>query len=375
MKRKIILSLWSFGVLIAAAAARFSAIDIGVTPEHNEQRVVRGVMHAHTDLSHDGKQSLTELTRDAKRAGLDFVVVSDHNATLPAPLYSAEGVLVVPATELSMSMGHVLALGMGEAAVSGAKAKLEDLALADVRRESALVIAAHPDSKKHGIEDAVLPLFSGYELLSSSSDFYALLRSPRLLWLFGVPISARAAFSALYPARARGAARYDALPGQPLLTCGADDHGRIFAPERLLTYVTYLPTFIPERDAAADSKTLVDHLIARESYCALGLFGDASPLSVTVRGAGHFATIGATVSAPAILRVRWQGALPPGHKLYIYKDGESIEATGDAAIERELVQPGRYRIELGRDVPTFWFGTRHLRWIYTNPIVITPSAA
>ena len=53
-------------VLVGVAATRFMTLDLQVTVEHKEQRVVRGVMHVHTTLSHDAKQTLSELTRDAK---------------------------------------------------------------------------------------------------------------------------------------------------------------------------------------------------------------------------------------------------------------------------------------------------------------------
>jgi hypothetical protein len=196
-----------------------------------------------------------------------------------------------------------------------------------------------------------------------------------MLWLLGYPFRPRAALAAMYPERAPGVHRYDALPGHPLLACGADDHGRISDPARLLTYVTYLPTFIPERDAQKDAEALVDLLVGRASYCALGLYGDASPLSVTLWVKGELATIGSEVPAPAVLKVRWQGAIPKGHRLYLVRDGETIATTEEASFEKDLVQAGRYRIELGRDVPTFFFGTRHVRWIYTNQIVVLPSEA
>jgi hypothetical protein len=362
-------------LIVIACVARVYALQVPVTPEHKEQRVVRGAMHVHTSASHDGHQSLADIARGAKAAGLDFVVVTDHNQTFSEPFYAPEGVLVVPAVELSLQEGHVLALGMSEAAVDKARANLDALSLLDVRREARLMIAAHPDSSKHPIADGLLESFFGYELLSSSSDFYALLRSRRAPWLLSYPFNKTLALSAMYPSRARGIERYDRLSGGPLIACGSDDHGRIGAPERLQTYVTYLPTFIPERDARSDANAIITHLLARESYCALGLYGDASPLSVTIRSAEGIATMGSSVAAPAILRARWNGTVPDGHRMYLLRDGEVLDSTTSTGIDRTLVLPGRYRIELGRDVPKFFFGTRHLRWIYSNPIIVGPSAA
>lgn len=371
MIRKI---AWALGACLALVLLRFCTIAVPVTPEQPALRSVRGAMHVHTSRSHDGKQSLAEVTRDAKRAGLDFIIVTDHNAAQDGPSYSAEGVLVVPAVELSMKAGHVIALGPDEKAIEGFAGRLDDLAFGDVWQQSKLVIGGHPDSQKQPMSDADVALAGGYELLSTSADFYRVLGTPSVAWLLGYPLRPRVALQALYPDRAPGSARYDAMPAKPLLACGVDDHGLIGAEERLLTYVTYLPTFIPERDATKDAATVIDLLALRQSYCALGLYGDASPFSVTVR-AGELATIGSEVSAPAKLRLRWQAPLPAGHRFYIYKDGAEVASSSEAALEFSLEAAGRYRVEVGRDVPTFFFGTRHVRWIYTSPIIVLPSAA
>src|SRR4030095_16673142 len=74
---------------------------------------VRGVVHVHTRRS-DGTGTVNDVAAAASRAGLAFVVITDHgDATRgPAlPIYR-EGVLCIDAVEISTDGGHVVALGL-----------------------------------------------------------------------------------------------------------------------------------------------------------------------------------------------------------------------------------------------------------------------
>lgn len=368
------------GYVVAAAAALLLALlgyaatrDLQPVPDSPSLRVFRGAVHVHTNASHDGKQSLERVVHDTHAAGLEFVVITEHNTQRAGAEYADNGVLVVNAVELSRPDGHSLAFELSPEQVAQAK----DADAVTLRRMSPLLVAAHPDSRKHPMRDEALLGHHAAEVLSTSSDFYAL--GARAPWLLAYPLNPALALAALYPERSAGIERFDAMAqseaGRALrLACGVDDHGWIGAPARLTSYVTYLPTFIPMRSAADDARALAAHLAAGESYCALGLLGDASPLSFTVRGLTGVATFGATVAVPAVLKARFAGPLPPGHTFYVYVDGALKLRSTDAAIELALSEPGRYRLEVGRDVPTL-FGARHVRWIYGNPVTVTPSVA
>jgi hypothetical protein len=75
-------------------------------------------LHTHTRHSPDSRVNPRELVALARRAGLDGVAITDHNATgaLRESQDAAEpGFLVVPATEVTSRDGHVLAYGIREA--------------------------------------------------------------------------------------------------------------------------------------------------------------------------------------------------------------------------------------------------------------------
>ena len=112
--------------------------------------IARGVVHVHSTRS-DGSGTIDEIAAAAARAGLRFVVITDHgDGTRPvmAPAYR-HGVLVIDGVELSTTHGHYLALGLGQAPyrLAGDAADVVE----DVRRLGGFGVVAHPDSPKPGL--------------------------------------------------------------------------------------------------------------------------------------------------------------------------------------------------------------------------------
>ena len=89
------------------------------------------------------------LLRAAARAGLQFVVFTDHGdgTRPPDPPATSSGVLCIDAVEISTNGGHYVALGMRRSAVSRSAGK-PSAVVEDVRRLGGFGIVAHPDSPK-----------------------------------------------------------------------------------------------------------------------------------------------------------------------------------------------------------------------------------
>ncbi len=108
---------------------------------------VPGIIHVHTNRS-DGRSSPDEVAAAASRAGLKFLVFTDHgDATrTPDPPTYRSGVLCLDGVEISTNGGHYIALDMGAAPypLGGEAADVVE----DVRRLGGFGIAAHPDSPK-----------------------------------------------------------------------------------------------------------------------------------------------------------------------------------------------------------------------------------
>lgn len=71
--------------------------------------ILKADLHVHTTAS-DGRTDIAGLVREAKRRGLDAIAVCDHNMCTPLPDLQTDGIMLIPATEISTKAGHVLGL-------------------------------------------------------------------------------------------------------------------------------------------------------------------------------------------------------------------------------------------------------------------------
>ena len=122
-------------------------------PKHRRARrrfadgTIPGAIHIHTKRS-DGRGTVDEIAAAAARAGLKFIVFTDHGDATRAPdppAYRA-GVLCLDAVEISTAGGHYIALDMPQAPYPLA-GQARDV-VEDVTRLGGFGIAAHPDSPK-----------------------------------------------------------------------------------------------------------------------------------------------------------------------------------------------------------------------------------
>jgi len=87
-------------------------VDYEVKLERKGRRLLRGDLHAHT-LASDGVHTPEELAWKAKRNGLDFVAVTDHNQfSSSESLPHVNGVTMIPGVEWTHYRGHASFLGV-----------------------------------------------------------------------------------------------------------------------------------------------------------------------------------------------------------------------------------------------------------------------
>ena len=84
---------------------------------------VLGIMHIHTDYSYDGRDSLQEVARLAKRKGYGFLLLTEHNDDFSdekmqrfvaeCERLSTNDLIIVPGLEVNCDFGrHLLAIGI-----------------------------------------------------------------------------------------------------------------------------------------------------------------------------------------------------------------------------------------------------------------------
>jgi len=114
-------------------------------------------LHAHSELSHDGRDPVELLVEQAAAVGLDALAVTDHDEIAAsreaAALASDHGLVGIVGMEVSSAAGHVLAFGISEAVPPG----LEFGETLDrIREQGGLAIVPHPFQKsRHGVGTAV----------------------------------------------------------------------------------------------------------------------------------------------------------------------------------------------------------------------------
>src|SRR5437867_2518892 len=113
--RKLLRALLGLTILFAGAlgffSLRASTIHYPLAKKATGNLEIRGAYHVHSSAS-DGRGTVDEIAAAAGRAGLDFVIFTDHNLEeIPVPRIVG-GVALVFGVEESTPTGHVVALGV-----------------------------------------------------------------------------------------------------------------------------------------------------------------------------------------------------------------------------------------------------------------------
>ncbi len=81
---------------------------------YKQPQLLKGDLHTHT-IASDGVHTAKELAWKAKRAGLDFVAITDHNQLVSADaLPRLDGVTLIPGVEWTHYQGHANFLGVDQ---------------------------------------------------------------------------------------------------------------------------------------------------------------------------------------------------------------------------------------------------------------------
>ena len=335
---------------------------------------VSGVAHIHTTHS-DGGGTVADIESAAAAAGLDFVIVTDHNslAAKSREGYGDTGVLTIVGTEISNHEGHLLAVGLPAPTYRFSGDGLDTLR--DLDDLGSLSFAAHPESPREDLRWTgwSLPGDWGIEILNGDSQWRAAgwtrLLSTALLY----PLNSD--YSLLRLLRRPAALfRWDDLLARrhaPAIA-GADAHGTL-RPAAALPLPTYEAVFriaqnyvLLEQplsgDAPADTAAILATLARGRAYIGVGALAPADRFFFLAERDGNRWTMGDTVASGSPVQLRAGGARPANTRITLYRNGVTV-ATADGPLDTQVTEPGVYRVEVqvpGWDVP----------WIVSNPIYV-----
>jgi hypothetical protein len=393
MKRLVLLT----AVLVAAVAV-LAAVTVpparrALSPFPTDDATIAGILHVHTVRS-DGRGTPDEIAAAAARAGMRFVVFTDHGdatRTPDAPMYRS-GVLCLDAVEISTTGGHYLAVDMPPAPYPlGGEAR--DV-VEDVGRLGGFGIVAHPDSPKDDLRwrEWAAP-FDAIEWINPDTSWRLRAQGPGWRSRFSLfealvdyPFRPGETIANLLVGTSSAIARWPSLAERRRVVglAGVDAHAKLALrtadagesrfslplPSYEASFRTLSVHVRPERplsgNAAADAPLLMRAI--RDGHLYTAIDGLASPAAFQFTATNIHGTVGEGnelgVGGPLTLRVRSNA--PSGFTTTIWKNSSILTTdhhdhdftfqTSDA--------PAAYRVEIRARSPD------GVAWITSNPIYV-----
>ncbi len=359
----------------------------------NETPVVRGVVHLHTRRS-DGTGTVEDVARAASRAGLAFVVITDHgDATQPPdpPTYR-QGVLCIDAVEISTDGGHVVAIGLPETPYPlGGEGR--DV-VEDIHRLGGWAVAAHPDSRKADLawRDWQAPV-DAIEWVNGDSEWRDESAMALVRVLLTYPFRPRETLVTLLDRADALMQRWDQLSASRSVVAlaASDAHARVGLSSIGEPYDTRVSLPLPSYaavfsalsvtvngvelsgDASADAQAVVQAI--REGRLHSTVDGLATGGGLRFRASSGAGSVGEgqrlSLDGPVTLRV--ETVAPPDARITLFRDGKPLRTVQAPSIDEVVpAEPAVYRVEVNLPGAP---GTPPVPWIVGNPIYVGRPAA
>jgi hypothetical protein len=389
MRRSMRTALITTAALVAAVAVccvlslPAAPLTSSGTPDPTQQvRTLSGAVHVHSTAS-DGRGTRQQIAAAAARAGLQFVVFTDHGdgTRRPEPAAYISGVLCIDAVEISTDQGHYVALGLGAAPyrLGGAAAAVVE----DVRRLGGFGVAAHPDSPKPALAwSDWAARVDGVEWLNADTAVRQAstrrLGAALLGYLFR-PGPALAGLLTLPDATLRRWETETRVRVMPALA-GHDAHGGLGGSVEGARGVPGVPSYEASfrsfstrailaaaltGQADQDAAALLAALRAGRTYTAVQATAAPAWLEFSAERGSARAGMGERLQGggPATLRVR--AATVSGATVALLHDGRAVAQDAGPGLTAVVADPGAYHVEVtlagrGGGVP----------WMLSNPIYL-----
>jgi len=396
--RKLLLSL----IILVSVAAGWAVVRVASyapapAPAARADRLGypwRGVFHVHSTAS-DGSGTVDEIMAAAARAGLDFVVLTDHNvraAERPPSAWYGD-VLLIVAEEISTEEGHLLALQVPPHRYRFGPTARQ--ALADIRREGGWALIAHADHAWQQWRGGQAGS-EGLEVVNLAAAWSRQTGGSRAVTIGESLVDGDAAALRLLGYRWPTLQRWDArtalhneagiLPRRLVAIAAADAHGPFLGPVpsygdtlgALATLVFSDRSPQQERaagDVAATERRLMAALRAGRAAVVTTALGEVAAFSFvaeTTAGGVRMGDIAAFESGPWHLQVLFDAGEPG--EIVLLRDGEVVQRAAGRRLEAVAEDPGTYRVEVYRDAVE-GRDAGGPPWLVSNPIYVWPAMA
>ncbi len=355
------------------------AVALSVAPPPG---VVFGAYHIHSTRS-DGSGTPDEIAAAAARAGLAFVIVTDHgNGTrTPDPPAYRHGVLCLDGVEVNTFAGHLVVLGLAQPAPYPLAGEAIDV-VDDAHRLGGWTVVAHPDSPNPDLRWRAWGVpYDAVEWINADSEW----RDDSPMTLAGTVLRSvvrpAESVASLFTRPSRTLQRWDATnQARAVVALAAvDAHARfdwrnteprprtlIARPRyedmfRTLAQGVWLDAPLTGSDAPGDAARLLRAIEAGQTFSIVRAFAAPAFMSVTADQGGRITRMGGRL--PDMSPMQLVAAVPgvPDADVLLLRDGTVIaRGKGEASITG-APSPGAYRAEA-------YFPGFSVPWLVANPI-------
>ncbi len=345
---------------------------------------LRGALHVHTCTYSDGAGTIEDVMAAAKAAGVDFVLLTDHNTMRPKAdgleeRYAGQTPFLIVGDEITVKGGaFLLALDLpGD--FEFAPSQPPQVAIDAILAVGGLPLVSLPDDMKHPWDAWETTGCAGLEALNLSTVAREHINPLSLAWL--LPLwrlkGELAVLRALCTRPDASLASWDHLlaQGKKQIGLGAlDAHALMKIGKKKHPIPSYENSFrAVTTHVLAETRTpKAIHTAIRAGHCyfAYDCFGEITLdfHSIPPPGGGQGETlmgddapVGATLTATG----------PETALLRLYRAGEGIVAAGKGRLSFCADKPGAYRIEayqVGAQRGPLFLGARP--WAFSNPIYV-----
>ena len=355
--------------------------------EENKLGCLRGALHVHTCTYSDGAGTIEEVMDAAKAAGVDFVLLTDHNTMRPKAdgleeRYAGQTPFLIVGDEVTVKGGaFLLALDL-PADFTITPGQPPQVAIDAILAAGGLPLVSLPDDMKHPWDAWDATGCAGLEALNLSTVAREHINLLSLAWL--LPLwklkGELAVLRAISTRPDASLASWDRLlaQGKKQIGLGAlDAHALMKIGKKKHPIPSYENSFravtTHVRAEARTPETIHAAIRAGHCYFAYDCLGEIAlefkfiPPPGGGQGGGIMgddAPLGSTLSATG----------PETALLRLYRAGEGIVAAGKGSLRYVADKPGAYRIEaylVGAQRGPLFVGARP--WAFTNPIYVGPT--
>jgi len=357
-------------------------------PRPGDPPTIRGAYHVHSRAS-DGTGTISDIAAAASRAGLRFVIVTDHGDGLrrPARPRYIGSVLCIEAAEISTTDGHYAALGM-EPPPYPLGSEARDV-VEDVARLGGFGVAAHPDSAKRELRwDAWDTGFDAMEWFNADSEWRDEPRWRLLPTLLQYPARPVEAVVSLFDRPAGLLQRWDRLTQHRRVVglAAADAHARMGLGGKADPYDERVYVRVPSYEAVfrafslraelrqaltgdplIDAGVVLGAIKAGHVYAAFDGVAGPAALSFSAESGGVTARQGDDLALHGRVNIRAAANTPPGGGIVLIRNGEIVHTSPGSSLAWEDDRPGVYRIEASAPSAP---GEPPLPWLVSNPVYV-----